>query len=884
MIKKIQITLSILAMMTTVSPVFAICFFGFGNTCEKQDIINTATNKVQATVKSGADSKSNAKVDIGETTQTVNADVIKRFLNAEEANTLFIPLTNASTKQIEFQQKTVGELKEFAKTVVQSNQDFIKAQAAEQRKFTEELVNKVITGPPTIPLRSASSSFPIELFNNNQTTPLWVKYVDPITINNITAGSTASSTNSMINTSQQKLQIKLLADFPAGGSIGSAATTVDVASFFEIAQTTAGQTVTLPTPTVTTDSTFAYIKNTGTTDLVVVGTTVTAGSTILFTFSNGSWGLFGAEAASATPLTYGRVNAAANLASKSFVSTGVGSTVDFTATVYSSGMTFSGTNGITPSVTGRYRAAYYLNAGSDVTAENATIEIVQGGVSLGSVYINQHQSAGSVNQTAGFIDVNVVAGTPVFLHYRPDVTEAVAFDRGSYFQLTQLPTAVAPIVNTVAEYGEAAMTDGASVSTTAFTDFSTNQTVTVPSAGTWRVSYIVNGGNTVGNRQATLRVLDVTAGNILVPNSVSAGQRGSDFQGSLITQTFFVTTTGANTYKLQGAAQTGSSFNIYNNTVAANPTGSSKWVYEKIAGQLPSTGTTVDYVEVQLTANISVVTNTPILFNSILGGNIPYNTGTGRFTLTAGKTYQLTSNASIAGGTSEVGSVAWYNVTTGAYISPTASTMASSASHSRGDTQAMITFTPSVTTEVELRNNTSGTRTFGGTVIGTQLQGASTARIVQLGSTAITTNTLASVNASNSSGQSIPNAANTVITNWTETVDEAGNFNPTTGVFTAPRTADYIINSLITASSSAWTAGQEWTVIIRKNGSTLIYASNDTQAAGTFIIAGVNNVTVRLAANDTIDIAILHSRGAATTLLPAGNRNYLSIKELPTTN
>ena len=49
--------------------------------------------------------------------------------------------------------------------------------------------------------------------------------------------------------------------------------------------------------------------------------------------------------------------------------------------------------------------------------------VVQGGVSLGSVYINQHNSAGSVNQTSGFIDVNVAAGTPVFLHYQPDDTE-----------------------------------------------------------------------------------------------------------------------------------------------------------------------------------------------------------------------------------------------------------------------------------------------------------------------------------------------------------------------------------------------------------------------------------------------------------------------------
>ena len=154
-----------------------------------------------------------------------------------------------------------------------------------------------------------------------------------------------------------------------------------------------------------------------------------------------------------TPLTYGRVSASSNLASKSFVSTGVGTTVDFTATAYSSGATFSGTNGIIPSATGKYRASYYLNVGSDETAYNGTILVVQGGVSLGSVYINQHNSAGSVNQSAGFVDVDVVAGTAVFLHYQPDTTELVAFDKGSYFQIDQLPTDITVI-------GGGTITDG----------------------------------------------------------------------------------------------------------------------------------------------------------------------------------------------------------------------------------------------------------------------------------------------------------------------------------------------------------------------------------------------------------------------------------------
>lgn len=865
--------------MMTISPAFAFCILGFGSTCEKQDIINTAKNNVTATVKSGADSKSTAKVDIGETTQTVNADVIKKFLNAEEANTLFIPLTNASTKQIEFQQKTVNDLKDFAKTMVQSNQDFIKAQAAEQRKFTEELVNKVITGPPTIPVRSASSSFPIELFNNSQTTPLWVKYVDPITINNITAGSTASSTNSMINTSQQKLQIKQLADFPAGGSIGTAATTVDVASFFEINQTTSGQTVTLPTPTVVTDSSFAYIKNTGTATLTVVGTAVTSGSTILFTYSNGSWGLFGAEAATATPLTYGRVNASADLPNTGFSITSPGTKIPFNATVYSSGTTFSGTDSIIPSVAGRYRADFFAQAGSGQFNGNGTFHIVQGGVSVGSVYVDMMEAAG-VNQTTPTIDVVLAAGTAVELRYQPDVADSVIWQRGSYFQLTQLPTAVAPVVDTVAEYGEnASITHNGTLALTGTTVIDVpGSSFTLPSAGVWEVDYSLFTTTSVATQNYGFFIRD--SSNNIVANSSSeyysaSGSSGTNLNIS-VGNKVFITTSGSATYKLSGIGGGGVFTVTVYNAVASNAqqSGNSKITWNKIAGQLPSTGQTVDYGSYTKTSqSFSAVGD--ITGWTAASGNIPTD-GT-NFTLTAGKTYEITGALEltafqIAGDYMIIDLVDSSNVV---IPGSTAMVFRNSSGGIFQELKGAVTavYTPSTNTTVKLRVTTnSGTNT---------ISTNSSLIIKQLGSTAITTNTMASVNAENSSGQSINNASNTVLTNWTEVVDAGGNFNATTGVFTAPRAADYVISSQVTMTSSAWTAGQEMAVIIRKNGATLAYASSGIQATGTFVVAQPNNITIRLAANDTIEISVLHSRGAATTLLAAGNRNYLSIRELP---
>jgi hypothetical protein len=57
---------------------------------------------------------------------------------------------------------------------------------------------------------------------------------------------------------------------------------------------------------------------------------------------------------------------------------------------------------------------------------------------------------------------------------------------------------------------------------------------------------------------------------------------------------------------------------------------------------------TVDYVSVTRTTVQTVNEGGNILFNQINGGNIPYNTSTGLFTLIAGKTYRLTGCVAIS--------------------------------------------------------------------------------------------------------------------------------------------------------------------------------------------------------------------------------------------
>lgn len=99
---------------------------------------------------------------------------------------------------------------------------------------------------------------------------------------------------------------------------------------------------------------------------------------------------------------------------------------------------------------------------------------------------------------------------------------------------------------------------------------------------------------------------------------------------------------------------TASSGSIYNNDYCR--------VYMKqVSGNLPVTGQSVDYTSVTRTTSQTVNTGDKVLFNQINGGNIPYNSATGNFTLTAGKTYRMTGYISLANNnaTAEEVNVAW---------------------------------------------------------------------------------------------------------------------------------------------------------------------------------------------------------------------------------
>lgn len=78
-----------------------------------------------------------------------------------------------------------------------------------------------------------------------------------------------------------------------GGSIGSAATTVDIASTININQTTASQTLTLASPTVTTSNNRLTVNNVGSTSFTLLSTVISPGAGILVDWTGSAWSVIG---------------------------------------------------------------------------------------------------------------------------------------------------------------------------------------------------------------------------------------------------------------------------------------------------------------------------------------------------------------------------------------------------------------------------------------------------------------------------------------------------------------------------------------------------------------------------------------------------------------
>jgi hypothetical protein len=134
------------------------------------------------------------------------------------------------------------------------------------------------------------------------------------------------------------------------------------------------------------------------------------------------------------------------------------------------------------------------------------------------------------------------------------------------------------------------------------------------------------------------------------------------------------------------------------------------------------------------------------------------------------------------------------------------------------------------------------------------------------------------------SGQSIPHATVTTVTGWTTPVTSinAGEWNGTTGIFTATKSGVYLMTANLTYANATDTLNIEYGVNIAKNGSAAANARIFTQLNQTgSSLKQTNTVSFiySLVPGDTLSAQAYQASGSSRTLHPNGNT--LTIQELP---
>jgi hypothetical protein len=215
----------------------------------------------------------------------------------------------------------------------------------------------------------------------------------------------------------------------------------------------------------------------------------------------------------------------------------------------------------------------------------------------------------------------------------------------------------------------------------------------------------------------------------------------------------------------------GSSLGSLGGNADFNLLGSYPWFdIQVISGNSAVNGQSVDYVSVIRTTLQTVNTGDNILFNSINSGNIPYNSATGNFTLTAGKTYRLTGSVSLDASTSASSEIdiAWKNASGDVLGNKALILSANFASPAGGNGITDIIYTPSVNTTIALN-------VIAATANAKTIPNYTYANVEQIGSSAI-------VNPWTLSGTSTYNTTGNVgigTTTPTTTLDVTGNVNVT---------------------------------------------------------------------------------------------------------
>jgi len=119
-----------------------------------------------------------------------------------------------------------------------------------------------------------------------------------LTVNSGLTLGTGAGVGSLTNNGSTVNTTLAISNLASGGNIGTAAITVDIYTAFTINQTTASQTITIPSPTSSAAGRIIYISNIGSAAFTLLGTTINPSATATLVWNGSAWTFGGADGSS----------------------------------------------------------------------------------------------------------------------------------------------------------------------------------------------------------------------------------------------------------------------------------------------------------------------------------------------------------------------------------------------------------------------------------------------------------------------------------------------------------------------------------------------------------------------------------------------------------
>lgn len=147
------------------------------------------------------------------------------------------------------------------------------------------------TGAATYKIRSGAGGGGV-IYNTNATnTGSAGQGTSKITWTKIAGFLPTTGITDIPNSPNSTLQAIAITNRATGGQIGSAATTVNINSAFNVSQTSTGQILILPNPTAGVPSRLVSVSNTGSASFTMYGNIISVGESRLFVWTGVAWNI-----------------------------------------------------------------------------------------------------------------------------------------------------------------------------------------------------------------------------------------------------------------------------------------------------------------------------------------------------------------------------------------------------------------------------------------------------------------------------------------------------------------------------------------------------------------------------------------------------------------